>query len=299
MDALIDRFLLYLQTEKHYSFHTLRGYGADLQRFALFLAAQQNVEPEQASPRHLDALTMRGYLAYLRRHNLSKKTMSRQLSAVRSFYRFLCREGEADENVAALVASPKSEKRLPRFLYQPEMEALLAAPGRDLTGLRDRAILELLYGGGLRVGELEGLNWDDLDFAIGYARVLGKGGKERLVPLGQFALESVQAYCRERQQQGQAVKAKEPLLLNRFGGRLSSRSICNIVHKYTEIAAINKKISPHALRHSFATHLLDNGADFRAVQELLGHANLSTTQIYTHVTKSRIREAYDKAHPRA
>jgi len=246
-----------------------------------------------------DSISMRNYIASLRHQGLRKSSIARHLTAIRSFYRFLCREEVAELNPAQAVASPKRDKLLPHFLYYEEVEALLNAPDDSLGGRRDKAILEVLYGCGLRVSELTALDCGSIEHDVGYLRVFGKGAKERIVPIGLEAVNAVNRYLSLRAEHGANTDKQLPLFLNLRGGRLSDRSVRNIINKYTEQIALIKHISPHTLRHSFATHLLDNGADLRSVQELLGHVKLDTTQIYTHVTRSRMREVYDRTHPRA
>ncbi|MDO4581133.1 MAG: tyrosine recombinase XerC [Bacillota bacterium] len=300
MNELIEKYLRYLQAERNASEMTVSSYARDLRDFGAFLADTQNVEQlERVDVRAVDIIDVRAYLAGLKQRGLKKTTLIRHLSCLRSFYRYLCREGICEENPAALAAAPKKDKYLPKILYYDEVDALLNAPDGSLGGLRDKAILELLYAAGLRVAELVGLDIGDLDRQVGFVRVLGKGNKQRLAPLGLAAIEAIDDYLAARQARGFAIDAKQALFLNLRGGRLSDRSVRNILNKYMRQAALIKNISPHALRHSFATHLLENGADIRAVQELLGHADISTTQIYTHVTAQKLKEIYDKTHPRA
>ncbi|MGI6361929.1 MAG: tyrosine recombinase XerC [Bacillota bacterium] len=296
MRELIDKFVMYLQVGKNYSANTVRAYEADLLALADFIAEEQSKEEVDLSS--IDNLTIRHYLADLRQQGISKRSMARKLSAMRSFYRFTLRENLTENVPIFTVTTPKSDKMLPKFLYYSEVEALISAPDNSLLGLRDSALLEILYGAGLRVSELVSINIGDIDQAVGYVRVLGKGAKERIVPVGIPALKAVKAYMAARQGK-YPLKKGQPLFLNNRGSRLSDRSVRNIINKYIQKAALKQKISPHTLRHSFATHLLDNGADLRTVQEFLGHSNISTTQIYTHVTKSRIKEVYNKTHPRA
>ncbi|MCL2817908.1 MAG: tyrosine recombinase XerC [Clostridiales bacterium] len=303
MRNLKEKFLRHLRVEKNVSAHTLDAYDGDLEDFFAFLCRFLEVGREALEPGMVDALAMRRYLGHLKERSLARNTIARRLSALRSFYHYLCREEILEMNIPSSTATPKAEKRLPKFLYYPEMEALLAAPDTTApAGLRDRALLEVIYGGGLRVGELVAINYGDIDFTVGYVRVLGKGQKERLVPLGRPALLALREYLVALPSRGRLAK-DSPVFLNLSrngaGRRLSDRSVRNIINKYVEQTAIQKKISPHALRHSFATHLLDAGADLRSVQEFLGHSSLSTTQVYTHVTKSRLRSVYDKTHPRA
>ncbi len=226
--------------------------------------------------------------------------MARKLATLRSFVRYLCREEVLDGNPIAAVATPKQEKRLPRFLYPQEIKTLIDAPDTNrISGLRDQAILELLYATGIRVSELVALNLSNIDTQNGYVKVTGKGGKERIVPMGNKACQAMDKYLPARQKTIRKEPNQEPaVFLNKFGQRLTARSVRNIINKYVQQVALNQKVSPHTLRHTFATHLLNGGADLRSVQELLGHVKLSTTQVYTHVTKERIKSVHDKNHPR-
>ncbi|MDD4752491.1 MAG: tyrosine recombinase XerC [Desulfitobacteriaceae bacterium] len=301
MDLLLEQFIAYLKIEKNASEHTLEGYSHDLLEFGEFLAQALKKDLSQVDAAQVDHLTVRRFLAKLQAKGLSKSTMARKLAALRSFYRYLAREEIVKVNPMLNVHTPKMDKRLPKFLYYKEIEALLNAPDSTSQGERDKAILEVIYGGGLRVGELEGLNIVDIDFSLGYARVFGKGSKERVVPLGGAALRALRQYLSQgrKELEARSGSRQEALFLNKYGRRLSARSVRNIVDKYVAQAALNQKISPHSLRHSFATHLLEGGADLRSVQELLGHVKMSTTQIYTHVTKKQLKSVYEKTHPRA
>ncbi|MCL1816427.1 MAG: tyrosine recombinase XerC [Clostridiales bacterium] len=300
IEEQLQNYLRYLTVERHASAHTLRNYEADIRAFAAFLALEQGLdEISCVDISQADGISLRNHLAALKRQGLQKSSQARHLTAVRSFLRYLIREEELTDNPAELTASPKKDKHLPQFLYYEEIDALLAAPDESLAGKRDSAILELLYGSGLRVSELTALDRGSVDTALGYVRVFGKGGKERISPLGAVAAAAIVDYLQALQLTGAANRDNNALFLNLRGGRLSDRSVRNIVDKYIKKAAITKHLSPHGLRHSFATHLLENGADLRAVQELLGHASISSTQIYTHVTRSHMKEMYDKAHPRA
>lgn len=297
IENLLAAYMVYMEVEKNLSPRTLASYRRDLQEFLLFLKEQNGgVAP---APETIDHSLIRLYMGQLQQRNLSKSTIARHLSAIRSFFRYLLREDIVEQNVPALVSTPKRSKRLPKFLYYQEVEALLAAPEQTLQGKRDEALLEVAYGAGLRVSELVGMNIANLNQEVGYVRVLGKGNKERIVPIGKPAIQAVAVYLKARQQEGLPVDSQSPLFLNHRGTRLSDRSVRDIIKKYQKLAGIQKNLSPHALRHSFATHLLENGADLRSVQELLGHVSMSTTQIYTHVTKQRMRHVYDKTHPRA
>ena len=306
MITLVNDFLLYLQTEKNYSENTIKSYERDLYQLERYLEEYEG-EYVLDNIENLEYLMMRKYMAYLSSKKLAKSTIARKLGACRSFYRYLMIRQIVDSSPPSEVVTPKREKKLPKFLYYDEIEALMKSPADDLWGRRDRAILEICYAGGLRVSELVGINMMDINRSGRFVSVVGKGNKQRIVPIGQVALAAVDNYISSLRQAAKAGELKfvpafgsgAPLFINQRGGRLTVRSVQNIVRKYVEQAAIKKKISPHALRHSFATHLLENGADLRSVQELLGHVSISTTQIYTHVSKSTIRSVYNKTHPRA
>ena len=288
MDRYIEKFIRYLDIEKNYSRHTILNYKLDLEHFKNFLG--------ELSLEKVDYLILRKYLAALKEKNLKSRSVSRRLSALRSFFKFLIREGLLKNNPLASLSSPKQDKPLPLFLTEEEVTKLIeAAQPKDERGLRDRAVMETLYSTGIRVSELVGLNIEDIDFIGGVAKVMGKGKKERIVPIGDIALSTIRAYL-ERRKKHQEVQA---LFLNKSGRRITDRGVRNIIDKYIRMASIKQGVSPHTLRHSFATHLLDRGADLRSVQELLGHVNLSTTQIYTHLTTEKLKKVYDKAHPRA
>ena len=312
---LIEEFLSHIEAERNFSPHTVRSYATDLEQFCRFLAvadggAELTVEelPEldEVSPGALtgalialEPLTVRAYLAMMRNSGFSKSTIARKLAALRSFYKHLVRTERIEASPASVVRTPRQDSRLPKFLDVKQMEALLAAPDTaTLGGARDRAILETIYSAGLRISELVGLNVSDIDEFSQALRILGKGRKERLVPLGDKAREAVEAYLAMRRDASRTARAA-PLFVNRFGKRLSDRSVRRMLDKYVLAAGIAFHVSPHALRHSFATHMLDAGADLRSVQEMLGHASLSTTQIYTHLTTRRLKEVYSRAHPLA
>lgn len=280
----------YLDVEKNYSAHTLRAYGADLGELAAFIG--------QKAPEAVDHLDIRKFLARLKEGNCSKRTTVRKLSAVRSFFKFLLREGLVKSNPADGMFTPKLDKRLPEYLDVEKTEKLVNSPyGDALMKMRDRALLEVLYSTGIRVSELVGLNLDDVDLISGVAKVRGKGKKERLALLGKQAQRALRGYLEKKE--GKYNVRSGAIFMNKNGTRLTDRSVRRILDKYVAESGIDRKISPHAIRHSFATHLLDRGADLRSVQELLGHKNISTTQIYTHLGTKRIKEIYDKAHPRA
>ncbi|MDA8233855.1 MAG: tyrosine recombinase XerC [Clostridia bacterium] len=303
MYQYLDDFQVYLQVEKNASPRTLESYQRDLFQLVDFLTEELAVEDKQVDPRMINHLLVRRYLAAMQEKGLARTSIARKLAAFRSFFKYLCREGIIEESPLRSVATPKLEKKLPRFLYQDDMLALLNAP--DVTtslGLRDRAMLETFYASGIRISELVNLDLGQVDLGVGYLRVLGKGHKERVVPIGSYALEAIQRYL----DKGRPLLAgKEPagfnapLFINREGKRLTARGIRYLVDKYVHKASINQHISPHTLRHTFATHLLDAGADLRSVQELLGHVKMSTTQIYTHVTRERLKNVYQNSHPRA
>ncbi|MDD4980283.1 MAG: tyrosine recombinase XerC [Candidatus Omnitrophica bacterium] len=282
----IEKFIRYLEIEKNYSKYTVSNYQLDLEEFRNFLGG---LEPEK-----IDYLVLRKYLAAMKERNLKARTVSRHLSTLRSFFKFLVREGYLKNNPIIGLSSPKQEKHLPLFLTEEEVRGLISAVvPKDERGLRDLAVLETFYSTGIRVSELAGLGLKDIDFIGGVIKVMGKGKKERIVPIGDIAISSIRAYLEKRKKQ------EEALFLNKSGKRITDRGIRNIVGKYIRLASIRKGVSCHTLRHSFATHLLNRGADLRSVQELLGHVNLSTTQIYTHLTTERLKSVYDKAHPRA
>jgi len=286
MNRYIEKFLTYLEIEKNYSGHTLLNYKLDLKELFVFLG--------ETPIEKVDYLTLRRYLAKLREKGPKPRTLARKLSSTRSFFKFLQRESYLTNNPTVLLTTPKLDKKLPQFLTEDEMVKFVESPPNDnKAGKRDRAILETLYSTGIRVSELVGLNVDNVDFIGNVIKVEGKGKKERLVPVGDRALRALREYLEERKNDSSIV------FLNKNGTRLSARSVCNITHKYIRLTGVRNSISPHALRHSFATHLLNRGADLRSVQELLGHVNLSTTQIYTHMTTEKLKSVYNKAHPRA
>jgi tyrosine recombinase XerC len=286
----IGKFSNYLEIEKNYSPHTISNYRRDLEGLSVFL--------EDKDPKNITHLDLRRFLAELRRRENAKRTVVRKLAAIRSFFRFLVKEKYISGNPADSVFTPKLDKKLPEFLDTGRILSLITSPSPDnIMGIRDRAILEVLYSTGIRVSELVGLNAEDIDLIGGAVKVRGKGKKERMALLGGEAQKALRKYMEERSViSGESYKA---VFLNKLGTRLSDRSVRRIIDKYIAKCSIEQKISPHSVRHSFATHLLDNGADLRSVQELLGHKNLSTTQIYTHMGTQRIKEIYSKAHPRA
>src|SRR5438309_79740 len=297
-DTLAD-FLRHLGLEKQSSAHTVKSYREDLTQAISFfrdLLRTDAVTPVQLTPRLL-----RSYLAWLHTQGYARTTIARRLAAVRSWMRFLCRQGVLERNPAEGLRGPRQDQRLPHFLTAPDLERLVQAPdARTPLGVRDRAMLETLYSAGLRVSELVGLDCDDMDGDEGILTVRGKGKRERLALLGKPALKAIDAWLPHRDALIAARGREQPaLFLNQHGGRLTSRSVGRLLEKYLKQTGLDPRTSPHTLRHSFATHLLDAGADVRSVQELLGHRNLTTTQIYTHVSANRLHESYHHAHPRA
>jgi site-specific recombinase XerD len=293
MKLLVQRFLTALRSRRNFSEHTLRAYTRDLAEFERYCAARK-VEPSGLGRREA-----RGYLADLGSRGLARASLLRKLSAVRSFCRFLRESGDLKRDPFLNLPIPKAEKKLPRFLSESEVAGLLEGDGKgpEWVRLRDRAILELLYSSGLRRAELARLNDPDLDFMGGTARVFGKGARERVVPVGKGALGALRAYQRARPPFSGSA-AGRPLWRNGRGGRLSEAGVAHIVKRWAKSVGLLKSLSPHALRHSFATHLLDGGCDLRALQEMLGHKNLATTQVYTHTSLESLRKVYRKSHPR-
>lgn len=301
MEAAIRAFLTDLDVNRGASPETVRSYGSDLQQVLAFVRTRQRTPSPKLSTLNLDMI--RAYLAWLDEQGDKSATLARKLATLRSLFRFLIREGRATDNPAARVRTPKLPRPLPRVLNKDDASALMELPqGGGIPAARDRAILETLYSTGARVSEVVSLNMDDVDWRNGLVRLSGKGRKERIVPIGAVALGQLQAYLALRggsAAPGLRNKAREAAVFqNLRGGRLTARSIARIVAKYSMPLQAGR-ISPHALRHSFATHLLDEGADLRAIQELLGHASLSTTQRYTHVATDQLMAVYDRAHPRA
>lgn len=294
MHSSIGSFLDYLKIERQASPHTLRSYHDDLEVFCRFLEESQG---ENYDPTAVDSARLRRYSAWLHGQGYAATTIARRLASLRSFFRYLRRSGSVSVDPCSGLRNPKQPKRLPRLLRIDDVIRVLDAIPVDVPqGVRDRAMLEILYGGGLRVSELVGLNLDDLDFESELVRVRGKGRRERLTPVGQMAMHWVARYLPVRQPK----RSHEPaVFLNRYGTRLTTRSVGRLLEHHLSRAGLVHAASPHTLRHSFATHLLDRGADLRSVQELLGHRNLTTTQIYTHVTRDRLLDIYHDAHPRA
>jgi tyrosine recombinase XerC len=288
----IDEFINYLNAERSASKHTLKAYHTDLLIFKEW-AKERGFDEDEVNQG-----VIRDYLVWMQHQGQSRATIARKFSSLRSYYKFLCRENYLDTNPVLDVTTPRLEKKLPDFLYIEEVNALLACPqGDEVIARRDRAILETLYSTGIRVSELVAMNLSDIDREAGMVKVMGKGGKERFVPIGSYAIRAIDRYLEKR---GELSKGHtDALFLNRWGGRISDRGVRFLINKYMRKSGIAKSASPHTLRHSFATHLLDRGADLRVVQEMLGHKSLSTTQIYTHLTKERLKKIYDETHPRA
>ncbi|WP_094607616.1 Tyrosine recombinase XerC [Sporomusa silvacetica DSM 10669] len=302
---LVEKFVLYLKLEKNASQHTIHNYQRDIWQFVEFV---DNQDSGVALFVDINPLIIRSYLAFLKSKQYAKATIMRRIAALRSFFRFLCRENVLKENPCKAVRTPKLEKKLPVFLDINEIRELITLPDNSSLGIRDKAVLEMLYATGIRVSELTGITLPDIDFSGRAIVVSGKGAKQRIVLMGRTAVEVLELYlanprpklCANPGEYGHQIdKVHNYVFVNSRGGPLTDRSVRRIVDKYVEAMAIKKNVSPHTLRHTFATHLLDNGADLRTVQELLGHVNLSTTQLYTHVTTERLKANYRKFHPRA
>ena len=323
--TIIQKFLDYLKYERRFSEHTAKCYGADLTQFCEFLSTSEGgqTEGEAISFDHqegtatavatkvdlmIDQLllsagtdSVRSYLAFLNEKQYSRATIARKLATLRSFYKFLVKRNHVSTNPVTAVRTPKQDKKLPRFLEYEEVKRLLETPPMNTwLGARDRAIMETLYSTGIRVSELVALNMEDIDFLGEVVHVRGKGKKERIAPIGASALQTIQHYMEFRNKRAQNNNNfdSKVLFVNKHGRRLSTRSVRRKMDKYLKMAGLDPAISPHTLRHSFATHMLNNGADLRSVQELLGHQSLSTTQVYTHLTTTRLKEVYENAHPR-
>jgi integrase/recombinase XerC len=293
----LREFLDHLTQERGASPHTVRAYEGDLRRFAEFLGGEGGLLDGR-----VDRPAVRRFLGELHARGYQRSSIARTLACLRTFYEYFVREGRIAANPVRPVPTPRRDRKLPRFLEEEDVRRLLEdGPADGFGALRDRALLEVLYGGGLRVSEAVGLDLGDLDLAEGTARVRGKGGKERLAPLGSEAARALAAYLPERAARLEAAGrvGEGALFLNKNGGRLDVRSVRRLLRRRADAAGIRARVTPHTLRHSFATHLLNRGADLRAVQELLGHEDLATTQIYTHVTVHRLKEVYDRTHPRA
>ena len=297
MQAAILQFLRFLEVERNAADLTVKSYREDLTALDEYLgqAYQRAADPAEITP-----LDLRGYVSAMHEAGYAKTSISRRLASLRTFFKFAQREGIASGNPAKPLRNPRKDRKLPHFLSNEEIGKLLDAPPANAMGLRDRAILETTYSAGLRVSEVVGMNSGDLDLAEGIVRIRGKGRKERLAPLGSFALGALKRWLRDRvlspkEKQG----ALAPIFTNKFGRRLTTRSVARMLEKYLKITGLDRRTTPHTLRHSFATHLLDRGADIRSVQELLGHKSLVTTQIYTHVSTAGLKAVYERAHPRA
>jgi integrase/recombinase XerC len=295
MQEVVNSFVHYLQAEKNASAYTIRNYTTDLRDYFRFLSSKNIISLE-----HADKYLVRGYLSFLMKEGIQKSSIARKMSAIRSFYKYLVREEMIQSNPVATIASPKLDRRLPSFLTISEVELLLNAP--DLStpqGQRNRAILELLYASGLRVSELVSLNTGRIDMEAREIRVIGKGSKERITLMGVPAINALQHYMNDGRRKLLGDKTSEAVFINRLGRRIPARRVQKIIDACAQKAGFEKRIYPHLLRHTFATHLLDGDADLRVVQELLGHASLSTTQVYTHVSKAQAKRVYLAAHPLA
>jgi tyrosine recombinase XerC len=299
-DESLLAFEEYLRYEKSASEHTVKSYISDLKQFRKFIWARSALRKD---PARIDHRTIRHFLSFLHQRRYQRSSMARKVASLRAFFQFLHRERVVAVNPARAVATPKAVKRHPRFLSVDEVFRLIQAPdNKTLAGVRDKAILEVFYSSGARISELAALDEEDMDLSIGLMKVMGKGRKERLVTLGSHAVKALEEYVNKKDLTDKgdfSEHRKRALFLNRYGKRLSVRGIRRVVEKYARQSGLAQHISPHGLRHSFATHLLDGGADLRSIQELLGHVSLSTTQKYTHLSMDKLMETYDKAHPRA
>ena len=292
--SLLEEFFKYLKAERNYSPLTVKAYRVDITEFFAFFSDSfpgKNLKDCERS-------CLREYFAHLSSLRLNRSSVVRKIAALRSFFRFLAKEGQIGQNPFLYLSSPKLEKKIPTFLTEDEIRRLFALPG---VPLRDSAMLELLYSGGLRIEELVGLNSDDVDVITGLMKVLGKGNIERIVPVGEKSLDTLHRYLSARDSTFEKPNSsnKKAFFLNNSGQRISSRGARKALHKWFSLAGFKKKVSPHTLRHSFATHLLDRGCDLRSVQEMLGHKSIATTQVYTHVTAETLKRVYEKAHPGA
>lgn len=296
MEKQFEEYLAYLSGEKNASPHTITAYRKDIEDYFAFLAKRQ------IAAKKADHLLIRRYMMELQKNGISKNSMARKMSSLRSYYRYLVRENVIEDNPLTLVSTPKETKKLPKFVHYEDLKELFELPDNSPAGLRDRAMMELLYGSGLRVSEMCSLKLNQFIFPIRSVKVMGKGKKERLVPLGDYALKAIREYLEKGRPS--LVKAEnedeQGVFLNQRNGHpITDRAVRDVLNKYVTRLSKTLKISPHMLRHSFATHMLENGADIRIIQELLGHERLSTTQIYTHITKSHMMEIYKEAHPRS
>lgn len=302
MQNLVTDYLEHLALERNLAPLTISAYRGDLERFMSFLAGDYlGIDREALRPSLVEPAAVKAFLAAMTRQGLSRKSQARALSAVKGLFKFACSRGKMTSNPTQRVRTPKQKKNLPRHLRPGEVENLLDAPdGSEALQRRDRAIIELLYATGIRVGELESLDWDNLDLRARVLRVMGKGGKERMVPFGQPAASALLAWQADWESLVSVAPGNgEPVFLNHRGGRLSARSVRRIVDRHTRTAGLPPGVHPHTLRHTFATHMLEEGADLRTIQELLGHASLSTTQKYTHLELERLLRVYRASHPRA
>ncbi len=291
----IEEFLNYIENVRNLALNTVLNYRKDIEFFYKYLKEKKNKERWKDITTH----DLEEFVTFLKKEGYSNRSINRKLSSIRGFFRFLEEKSLIDVNPTITLYSPKFEKRLPDFLYEEEVKKLLEAnEEKDKFSLRDKAIMELIYATGMRLREIERVNIGDIDFSTQTVRVFGKGGKIRILPIGDVAFKKLNEYLKERRKKGERFTMTTPLFINKNGTRLSGRSIARIIKKRAKEAGFFKNIHPHVFRHSFATHLLNGGADLRVVQELLGHSSLSTTQVYTHITKSRLREVYDKTHPR-
>jgi integrase/recombinase XerC len=305
MNVHLKEFLQFIRLNRNASEHTARAYASDLSQFLDHVAGASTIPRAKLKPEHLDRLAIRGFMADLHKRGLSRASAARKLAAARTFLRYLRREGLVDDDPGGLVPTPKRDVRMPVHLSEEEMGRLIEAPAHDEPlGRRDRAILELFYASGLRLSELAGLDLDDVNVSQQMVRALGKGRKQRLVPFNRSTASAIRVYLKDRDLLVRVWtrardKKSDPLFVNHRGGRLTVRSVDRIVRRYAAASGVRPGVSPHALRHSFATHLLQRGADLRAIQELLGHARLSTTQRYTHVNAAQLLDVYKKSHPKA
>ena len=305
MQRSIDRYLRYLQVERNAAPLTIKSYREDLTALVAYFRGgeegDENATGTAPPPAEISPLDLRGYVAALHEAGYAKTSVARRMASLRSFFKWAQREGLASENPAKPLRNPRRDRKLPHFLSTEDVKKLLEAPpAKHPLGLRDRALLETMYSAGLRVSELVGINDQDLDFENGLVRIRGKGRRERLSPLGSFAIKALERWRKVRPLSPREPQdGRAPVFVNKFGRRLTTRSVARMLAKYLQVTGLDTRTTPHTLRHSFATHLLDRGADIRSVQELLGHKNLVTTQIYTHVSTAALREVYERAHPRA
>jgi integrase/recombinase XerD len=296
MENELKDFIHYIMVERGLAENTIISYERDLKKYTMYLQKVEGLTSLEGVTR----FSILHYLKYLKEQNHSSKTLARHIASIRSFHHFLLREQVLKHDPTVHIETPQAERQLPKVLNIEEVEALLKAPKEnDAFGMRDKAMLELLYATGLRVSELINLDLSDVHTTMGFVRCLGKGKKERIIPIGRLATEAVEKYLQRGRRELIGKKTTDALFLNHHGNRLSRQGFWKILKKLTKEANITKELTPHTLRHSFATHLLENGADLRAVQEMLGHADISTTQIYTHVSKARLSDVYKQFHPRA